>query len=57
MTVLFYLVFLPAGLFLRRKLAITLGNNRDADRRLPTYWIATEERERARALESYRKQF
>ena len=57
MTVLFYLVFLPAGLFLRRKLAVTLGNNRDADRRLPTYWIATEERERARTPESYRKQF
>ena len=53
MTVLFYLVFLPAGLFLRRKLAITKG----ADRRLPTYWIATEERERARSPESYRKQF
>jgi hypothetical protein len=53
MTVLFYLVFLPAGLFLRRKLAITKG----ADRRLPTYWIATEERERARTPESYRKQF
>lgn len=53
MTVLFYLVFLPAGLFLRRKLAVTKG----ADRRLPTYWIATEERERARTPESYRKQF
>jgi hypothetical protein len=57
MTILFYLVFLPAGLFLRRKLAITLGNDRGADRRLPTYWIATEERERARTPESYRKQF
>jgi hypothetical protein len=53
MTVLFYLVFLPAGLILRRKLAITKG----ADRRLPTYWIATEERERARTPESYKKQF
>jgi len=53
MTVLFYLVFLPAGLFLRRKLAIPRG----ADRRLPSYWIATEERERARTPESYRKQF
>ncbi len=53
MVVLFYVVFLPAGLFLRRKLAITKG----ADRRLPTYWIATEERERARTPESYRKQF
>jgi hypothetical protein len=53
MTILFYLVFLPAGLFLRRKLAVTKG----ADKRLPTYWIATEERERARTPESYRKQF
>jgi hypothetical protein len=57
MVLLFYLVFLPAGLFLRKKLAMTLGKNRDADRRLPTYWIATEERERARTPESYRKQF
>lgn len=57
MTILFYVVFLPAGLFLRRKLAITLGNDRRADQRLPTYWIATEERERARSPESYRKQF
>lgn len=53
MTVLFYLVFLPAGLFLRRK----LGISRNADPRLPSYWKATEERERARTLESYRKQF
>jgi len=53
MTVLFYVVFLPAGLILRRKLAVTKG----ADKRLPTYWIATEERERARTPESYRKQF
>jgi hypothetical protein len=57
MVLLFYLVFLPAGLFLRKKLAMTLGKNREADRRLPTYWIATEERERARTPESYRKQF
>ncbi|MFL6264081.1 MAG: hypothetical protein ACJ76Y_30725 [Thermoanaerobaculia bacterium] len=59
MTVLFYFVFLPAGLFLRGrgKLAVTLGNDRGADKRLPTYWIATEERERARTPESYRKQF
>jgi hypothetical protein len=63
MTVLFYLVFLPAGLILRArgKLGITLGNHpgnhRDAGRRLPTYWISTEERERARTPESYRKQF
>ncbi len=55
MTVLFYLVFLPAGLILRgrKKLGITRG----ADRTLPTYWISTEERERARTPESYRKQF
>jgi VIT1/CCC1 family predicted Fe2+/Mn2+ transporter len=55
MTVLFYLVFLPAGLVLRArgKLAVTHGS----DRRLPTYWIATEERERARTPESYKKQF
>jgi hypothetical protein len=57
MTVLFYVVFLPAGLFLRRKLAVTLGNDRGAAKRLPTYWISTEERERARTPESYRKQF
>ncbi len=56
---LFYLVFLPAGLILRArgKLGITRGNDRAADRRLPTYWIATDERERARTPESYRKQF
>ncbi|HTG34311.1 MAG TPA: hypothetical protein VLB76_15390 [Thermoanaerobaculia bacterium] len=59
MPLLFYLVFLPAGLFLRArgKLGITRGNHPDADRRLPTYWIATDERERARTPESYRKQF
>jgi hypothetical protein len=59
MTILFYLVFLPAGLILRARgrLGITLGNNQDSGRRLPTYWITTEERERARTPESYRKQF
>ena len=53
MTILFYLVFLPVGLVLRsgKKLAITKG----ADRRLPTYWTRTEEREHP--LESYRRQF
>lgn len=53
MTVLFYLVFLPVGAFLRArgKLAISRG----ADRRLPSYWTSTEEREPA--LESYRRQF
>jgi hypothetical protein len=53
MTILFYLVFLPTGLLLRarQKLAISRG----ADRRLATYWISTEGRERT--PESYRKQF
>jgi hypothetical protein len=55
MTVLFYLVFLPAGLVLRAR--GKLGISKGADRRLPTYWIATDERERARTPESYRKQF
>jgi hypothetical protein len=55
MTVLFYLVFLPAGLILRGR--GKLGISRRPDRRLPTYWIATDERERARTPESYRKQF
>jgi hypothetical protein len=53
MTLLFFLVFLPIGLVLRGrgKLRIALG----ADRRLPTYWIRTDER--AHTPESYRKQF
>ncbi|HEX6898938.1 MAG TPA: hypothetical protein VF789_04460 [Thermoanaerobaculia bacterium] len=53
MTLLYYVVFLPAGALLRaqRKLGIT----RHADRSLPTYWIPT--RERARTPESYRRQF
>ena len=53
MTLLYYIVFLPAGLVLRsgKKLAITQG----ADSRLPTYWTRTEEREIP--LESYRRQF
>jgi hypothetical protein len=55
MAILFYLVFLPAGLILRAR--GKLGVSKGADRRLPTYWIATDERERARTLESYRKQF
>jgi hypothetical protein len=55
MAVLFYLVFLPAGLILRGRKK--LGISRGADRSLPTYWIATDERERARTPESYRKQF
>jgi hypothetical protein len=55
MTVLFYLVFLPAGLFLRARGRLHIS--RGADPGLPSYWIKTEERERARAPESYRKQF
>jgi hypothetical protein len=55
MGILFYLVFLPAGLILRAR--GKLGISKGADRRLPTYWIATDERERARTPESYRKQF
>lgn len=53
MTVLFYLLFLPVGLFLRTrgKLAITRG----ADPKLPTYWTSTESR--PRNPESYRRQF
>ena len=53
MTVLYYLLFLPAGLILRsrRKLAIT----RSFDKSLPTYWTATDGREHP--PESYRKQF
>jgi hypothetical protein len=55
MTVLFYLLFLPAGLLLRArgKLAIT----RSPDPRRPSYWTTVEERERARTPESYRRQF
>jgi uncharacterized membrane protein (GlpM family) len=55
MAILFYLVFLPAGLVLRAR--GKLGVSKGADKRLPTYWIATEERERARTLASYKKQF
>jgi hypothetical protein len=55
MAILFYLVFLPAGLILRAR--GKLGVAKHADKRLPTYWIATEERERARTLDSYKKQF
>src|SRR5436305_10319821 len=55
MAILFYLVFLPAGLILRAR--GKLGIAKHADKGLPTYWIATEERERARTLDSYKKQF
>ena len=53
MPVLFYLVFLPVGLFLRARGRLAVS--RHADRRLPTYWTSTEER--VRTSESYRKQF
>jgi hypothetical protein len=55
MTALYYLLFLPAGLFLRTrgKLAITRG----PDPRQASYWTAVEERERTRTPESYRRQF
>jgi uncharacterized membrane protein len=53
MTFLYYVVFWPIGLVLRagHKLGITQG----ADRRLPTYWISTGDRETP--LESYKRQF
>ena len=53
MTLLYYLLFLPVGLFLRarRRLAVT----QHPDRRLPSYWSSTEDR--PWTAESYRKQF
>ncbi len=53
MTVLFYLLFVPAGLIMRAtgKLAFT----RFADPALDTYWTPTEGR--VHSAESYRKQF
>jgi predicted membrane channel-forming protein YqfA (hemolysin III family) len=53
MTVLFYLLFVPAGLIMRGmgKLAFT----RFADPALDTYWTPTEGR--VHSSESYRKQF
>lgn len=53
MTLLYYLVFLPVGAFLRARRR--LGITRAADPSLPTYWKRTEER--ARTPESYRRQF
>jgi len=54
LTLLYFVVFLPAGLILRRgKLKITRG----PDKRLATYWLRTDEREHARTAESYGKQF
>jgi hypothetical protein len=53
MTLLYYVLFFPVGLLLRRqrKLAVTMH----PDRRLPSYWSSTEGK--ARTAESYRKQF
>jgi hypothetical protein len=55
MTVLYYLLFLPVGLFLRAR--GRLGITRAFDPRRPSYWTSVEERERARTPESYRRQF
>lgn len=55
MTVLYYLLFLPVGLLLRARGKLTIVRSPDSD--LPSYWTAVEERERARAPESYRRQF
>ncbi len=55
MTVLYYLLFLPVGLFLRAR--GRLGITRSFDPRRPSYWTMVEERERARTPESYRRQF
>jgi hypothetical protein len=53
MTFLYYVLFLPVGLFLRKtgKLRIAGGPERAAS----TYWTSTEERQPT--LESYRRQF
>ena len=53
MTLLYFLVFLPAGALLRAR--HKLGITRAGDRSLPTYWKRTDER--ARTPESYRRQF
>jgi len=53
MTILYYVLFLPVGLFLR-----TTGKLRIAgapDPAVPSYWTSTEERQPT--LESYRRQF
>jgi hypothetical protein len=55
MTLLYYLLFLPAGLVLRAR--GKLGISRGFDPRRPSYWNVVEERERARTPESYRRQF
>lgn len=53
MTILYYLLFLPVGLFLRAR--GRLGITTHPDRRLPSYWSSTEGR--PWTAESYRKQF
>jgi hypothetical protein len=53
MTVLYYVVFLPVGLFLRAR--GRLGITRGADPGRPTYWRPTADR--VKTLDSYRKQF
>jgi hypothetical protein len=53
MTILYYILFLPVGLFLRKtgKLRLVAAPERAAS----TYWVSTEERQPT--LESYRRQF
>jgi hypothetical protein len=53
MTILYYLLFLPVGLFLRAR--GRLGITKHPDRRLPSYWSSIEGR--PWTAESYRKQF
>ena len=53
MTLLYYLVFLPAGALLRARRR--LGITRAADPGLPTYWKRTDDK--VRTPESYRRQF
>ncbi|HYN21661.1 MAG TPA: hypothetical protein VE078_11925 [Thermoanaerobaculia bacterium] len=53
MTLLYYFLFLPVGLFLR--LRGRLGITQHPDQRLPSYWSSAEKR--AWTAESYRKQF
>lgn len=53
MTLLYYLLFLPAGLVLRAR--HRLGITRAADPKAPTYWLDTAAR--PKPPESYRRQF
>lgn len=56
MTVLYYVVFLPVGLFLRLRGRLGITHGPEPGR--PTYWRATAESAgRAKTLDSYRKQF